>query len=398
MLLHGTFRQGHNRTDSYFHELVTDFCIIGGGAAGLALARELGRAGASVVLVERGEIARGASFASAGMLAPLVEARLEERQLLRFGNECLRRYPAFVRQLEQETGQSVDLRTEGTLIVGVDRDDAELLRHSYEEQKALGLPVEWLSGHDCRQLEPCLAPSIPGGIFSEHDHQLDNRLLLEVLRSAISLLPNVTLLENAGEGSFQEGLGCYRLASGEEIRAGHTVIATGAYGSVLSSIAPRLALAIRPVKGQIMRLDQSRMPLLGHVIRTPDMYLAPKSSGMVVLGASSEDRGFDPTVTAGEIFELLRAAWECVPGIYELPIIETRVGFRPATIDHMPMLGDSGVGRLSLAMGYYRHGILFSPYASELLATALLGGSRSEWLDIFAPERFNETASERRAG
>jgi glycine oxidase len=173
------------------------------------------------------------------------------------------------------------------------------------------------------------------------------------------------------------------------------VIAAGANGALLRAIDPVLARSIRPVKGQIMRLDQSAMPLLGHVVRTPDMYLAPKSSGMMVLGASSEERGFDPHITAGEIFELLRAAWECVPGVYELPIAETRVGFRPATIDHMPLLGPSGADHLWLAMGYYRHGILFSPYAADLLARRVLGAGDSPWLATFSPERFHEAATER---
>lgn len=376
---------------------VSDFCIIGGGISGLALARELGAAGASVVVVERGTAARGTGYVAAGMLAPLVEARLEERELLRFGHECLRAYPAFVAALESETGMSVDFRTEGTLIVALDRDDTELLRHQYQEQRELGLPVEWLSGYDCRKLEPCLAPGIPGGIFSGGDHQLDNRLLLRALRHACDLLPTVEIVENAGEGRFDEDLLAYRTADAV-CSAGHFVIATGAYDDVLRQVEPALAGAVRPVKGQIIRLDQSAMPLLSHAVRTPEMYLAPKSSGMLVLGASSEDRGFDPSITAGELLELLRSAWECVPGIYELPVVETSVGFRPATVDHAPMLGDAGPGRVSLAMGYYRHGILFSPHAARVLADSLLGRGRSEWLDIFSPERFHATASERRIG
>lgn len=374
---------------------VSDFCIIGGGISGLTLARELGAAGASVVLVERGAAARGTGYVAAGMLAPLVEARLEERELLRFGHECLHAYPAFVSTLEAETGMSVDFRTEGTLIVGLDRDDTELLRHQYEEQRQLGLPVEWLSGYDCRRLEPCLAPGIPGGIFSGGDHQIDNRLLLRALRHACDHMPNVQIVENAGEGMFDENFTTYR-AGDMEYAARHFVIATGAHDDVLRQVEPALAGAIRPVKGQIIRLDQSALPLLSHAVRTPEMYLAPKSSGMLVLGASSEDKGFDPSITAGEVLELLRAAWECVPGIYELPVMETSVGFRPATIDHAPMLGDAGTGRISLAMGYYRHGILFSPHAARILADSLLGRGRSEWLDIFSPERFHATASERR--
>jgi glycine oxidase len=149
------------------------------------------------------------------------------------------------------------------------------------------------------------------------------------------------------------------------------------------------------VKGQIIRLDQSRMPLVDHVVRTPEMYLAPKSNGTLVLGASAEDRGFDASITAGPIFELLRAAWECVPGIYELPIIETTVGFRPATIDHAPLLGEWGIEGVVLATGYYRHGILFAPYAARLIVEQMVGGNNNHWLMTFSPERFHAVGSER---
>ncbi len=187
------------------------------------------------------------------------------------------------------------------------------------------------------------------------------------------------------------------VSEGGSLQGGEIVIATGAHDRLLRSIDPALAYSVRPVKGQILRLDQSAMPLLGHVVRTPEMYLAPKSSGWMVLGASSEDRGFDPSITAGEVLELLRAAWECVPGIYELPIVETRFGFGPTTIDHAPMLGPGGAPHLWLAMGYYRHGLLFSPYAADILARRLLDGARSQWLETFSPERFHATASERTA-
>jgi glycine oxidase len=378
-------------------DVVADFCIIGGGVAGLTVARRLALEGASVAIVERGDFGRGASYAAAGMLAPLVEARLEERDVVAFSYEALSYYPRFVEELERETGLAIDYRTEGTLIVALDRDHAGQLRHQFEEQREMGLPVEWLSGYDCRQLEPYLAPGIPGGIFSPRDHQVDNRLLIDALRGSCMGMPRVTMIGYAGDGEISSDRGTYRTTIAT-VTAGHFVIATGARTSLLESVAPELARAIHPVKGQIVRLDQSSMPLVGHVVRTPEVYLAPKSGGMLVVGATSEDRGFDETITAGGLFELLRAAWECVPGVYELPVVETRVGFRPATVDHAPMLGPSGADRVSLAAGYYRHGILLAPYAAEILVAWLLGGTRSPWLDSFTPERFHEDHAERGAG
>lgn len=369
----------------------SDVCVIGGGIAGLALARRLSRDGARVVVVERGRAGFGAGYAAAGMLAPYVEARLGEVDLEQFGREALEFYPGFVADIEAESGIDVDYRSEGTLTTAIDRDDLEQIRHLYQELQALGLPVEWLSGYECRAMEPYLAPNVPGGIFSPDDHQVDNRSLLRALRGTCDLRGFITILENQEEGHFySEGSRAVGYVVAEnDIRADTFILATGARSELLRSIAPELADALRPIKGQIIRLDARRTPLLDHVLRTPDVYLAPKSDGTLVVGASVEERGFDESITAGEVFELLRAARECVPSVHELPILETTVGFRPATIDHLPMLGPSGYDGVWLAMGYYRHGILFSPYAAEILAQGLIEGVNSRWLEEFNPQRFS---------
>lgn len=373
-----------------------DICVIGGGVAGLAIARAAASLGASTTLVERESIGNGASRAAAGMLAPLVEARLEEKDVVGFGYEALAFYPRFVDALEEESGIDVGYRREGTLVVGIDKDDIEQIRHLYSEQMTLGLPVEWLSGYECRQLEPSLAPSIPGGIFSRHDHQVDNRRLLDALRRTCADRYDVGIIEQAGQGRFgsEQGSRFYETAH-EKIFADHFVLATGARSELLVSIDPAYARTIRPVKGQIIRLDQSAFPVIDHVVRTPDVYLVPKADGRIVVGASAEDRGFDASITAGEIMELLRSAWEVVPGTYELPIVETTAGFRPATPDHAPLLGVTSDPAISVASGYYRHGILFAPLAAELLAASILNGADSAWLRTFSACRFHEAFSER---
>ncbi len=374
-----------------------DVCLIGGGIAGLTLARRLSRDGTGVIVVEQGRPGMGAGYAAAGMLAPYVEARLGEVDLERFGREALAFYPAFVAGLEQESSMSLDYRSEGTLTTAVDRDDLEQIRHLYDELRQLSLPVEWLSGYDCRVMEPYLAPNVPGGFFSGDDHQVDNRKILRALVDVCSRRESITLLEEQGVGEFicSGGRAIGYAVAGNEIIADAFVIATGARTDLLRSIAPDVADAVRPIKGQIIRLDQRKMHLLDHVLRTPDVYLAPKSDGTLVVGASVEERGFDESITAGETYELLRAARESVPSIHELPILETSVGFRPATLDHLPLLGPSGYDGVWLAMGYYRHGILFSPLAAEILAARLTDGVDSPWLEYFSPQRFHATATQR---
>lgn len=374
-----------------------DVCVVGGGIAGLTCARALAFAGADVVLVEKGRAGAGAAHVAAGMLAPLVEARLEEREVVGFGRDALEYWPGFVRMLEAEAQMPIDYRTEGTLVVGVERDHIAAIRHLHQEQRELGLPVERLSGYECRKLEPYLSPAVPEGIFSPGDHQIDNRLLLSALVRSCRDAHGVRLLEECGPVVVErQDSKDWRVSAGTaQVTAPVIVAAAGSSLSLLENVAPELLRLVRPVKGQIVRLDQSAMPVLEHVVRTPEMYMAPKSDGTLVLGASSEDRGFDPSITLGPLFELFRAAWECVPAVYELPVIETAVGFRPASIDHAPLLGETRHRGLYLATGYYRHGILFAPLAGELLARKILEESADERIERFSPNRFGEAEAER---
>ena len=182
---------------------------------------------------------------------------------------------------------------------------------------------------------------------------------------------------------------------GVQVTARRVVIAPGASLSVMNDIAPEMRKLMRPVKGQIARLDQSSMPLLDHVVRTPEVYFVPKNDGTLVIGGSSEDKGFDSSVTLGPMFELFRSAWETIPAVYELPVVETSVGFRPASIDHAPLLGETAFEGVYIAGGYYRHGILFAPLAAKLLAEIILKDSVDERIKSFSPNRFDRASIKR---
>lgn len=364
----------------------------------MTVARALASRGGNVLLLDRGEIGAGTSAAAAGMLAPLVEARLEEREIVEFGRESLRFWEDYAGRIEDESGISIDYRREGTLVVAVERDHIGMIRHLHDEQRELGLSAEHLSGYECRRLEPSLSPSVSEGFFSANDHQVDNRSLLRALRR-ICEIQGVELHEECGDVELLPGKEGWLVRSATlQVTAGRLVIASGASFGLLKSLAPELARLIRPVKGQIIRLDQSEFHLLDHVVRTPDVYFAPKSDGTLVVGASSEDRGFDRAIRIGPLYETIRAAWETVPALYELPLIESTVGFRPAAPDHAPLIGESSLEGVYLASGYYRHGILFAPLAAELLACHILEGTIDERIGKFRPGRFDPVQSERPTG
>lgn len=371
----------------------TEIAIVGGGVIGLALAWRLAERGRTVTVVERDRLGRGASYAAAGMLAPAAEIQFEEADLYRLGRESLRRWPAFARDLEAASDLGVDYRTEGTLVVANDRDAAEALRRLYRFQQTHDVPVEWLTGDEAREIEPLLAPRLAAAVYSPEDHQVDNRRVLSALRGAAERA-GVTLREGTAVRTVEPDAGrpAAITESGERIEAAVIVLAAGAWVRSIAGIEP--APPVRPVKGQMLSLQVERPFELRHVVRGPDAYLAPKSDGRLVVGATSEERGFDTAVTAGGLYRLLEGAVEVVPGVEELEVVETWAGLRPASRDHAPLLGDSGAPGVVLATGHYRHGILLTPVTADELArevNALVEGKTetSDWLAPFFPRRFD---------
>jgi len=173
--------------------------------------------------------------------------------------------------------------------------------------------------------------------------------------------------QDAGPPARVRGVG---LAGGEVVRAAHVVVAAGAWSGAIGGL-PRIAL--RPVKGQIMRLrDPSGAGLLERIVRFEGGYLVPRGDGRYVLGATIEERGFDTTVTAGGMYALLRDAGELVPGVHELVVEEMSAGLRPATPDNAPLLGPSEeLAGLHWATGHHRNGILLAPVTADLVVDAL---------------------------
>ena len=364
--------------------------IVGGGTIGLAIGWEVAKAGADVVLFERGEAGRGTSWLAAGMLAPDAEIGFEEVALYRLSRESLRRWPAFARALERATGQRVDYRDDGTLVVADDRDSAEALRRLYRFQKEQGLDVQWLTGAEALETEPFLAPRLAAAVFAPGDHQVDNRRLLGALRAAF--------LEAGGdlrEGTSVQALipdaqrPAVVLEGSARVEARAVVVAAGVWSGGLEGLEPAARPPVRPVKGQMIELRMEQPFGLRHVVRGPDAYLAPKSDGRLLVGATTEEMGFDTRVTAGGLYAILEGAWQVVPGIYDLPVADTWAGLRPGSRDHAPLLGCSAAPGILFATGHYRHGVLLTPVTAQEVARLVLTGETSAWLEPFSPRRFS---------
>jgi len=344
--------------------------------------------GLSVCVLDRDALGQGASFVAAGMLAPIAEADAGERALLALGLESARRWPAFAEELCDVSDVDVGYRRCGTLVVARDRDAAEALERELALRERLGLAVERLRPSQARALEPALAPTVRSALDIPDDHAVDPRRLAVALaraaaRAGVELRPSVEVAEVLpGEGVV--------LAGGERVAAGQVVVAAGAWSGALAGIPADARVPVRPVKGQTVRLRDGAHAapgLIERVLRFEGGYLVPRGDGRYVLGATVEERGFDTTVTAVGVYELLRDASEVLPGVLELEVEELIAGLRPGTPDNAPILGRGRVDGLVWATGHYRNGVLLTPVSADLVAAELAGEPQRH---AFGPDRFAE--------
>lgn len=363
--------------------------VVGGGIIGLAIAEELGERGLDVVVLDDGGKPGNATHASAGMIAPAAESDVELPGLCEFRQWSHGLYPKFVERVERLSGIQCGFRTDGTLLVALDRDqreEVERLRNIMEDQ---GFSPQALGPDQVLQMEPNLSRRVVGGLLLEHDYNIDQRRLVEALRVAIDRhggrVLSGALVERvrpAGvvEGRFHAGRGGGRF----RVEGENVVVAAGSWSNV-DLDSPCAPLPLRPVKGQVLRL---RAPeLLRRVVRTPDIYMVPHAGGDLVLGATVEEQGFDAQPTAGATFDMLRHAWRALPGIYDLPIAELSVGFRPVARDHLPVLGRITPG-VCVATAHYRNGILLAPGTARILGRLICDGAEHALLEHFDPARF----------
>ena len=364
--------------------------IVGAGVIGLAIAWRLAQAGCRVTVYDRGEVGRGASWAAAGMLAAAAETEPGEETLLALTLDSQRRWPDFAHELEAVAGSSIGYRDEGTIVVALNRDDAEQLRFTFEFQKGLGLDLHWLSGAAAREREPHLRPGIPAAVLSPRDHQVENRALVGALATAAKRA-GVNVHEHSPVHELDIAGGRVRgvLSNRGREPADVVVLAAGAWSREIGGLPPAHLPPVRPIKGQMLALRMDPVaPLLRHVVWLPRGYLVPRLDGRLVIGATVEERGFDATVTAGGLLALIEGAWRAVPAIEELPVAETWVGFRPGSRDDAPLLGPSPIDDLIIATGHHRNGILLTPVTAQLISDYVLTGHLDDRVRPFSPDRF----------
>jgi glycine oxidase len=353
-----------------------DVVVVGGGVIGLCCAWRLAQRGARVTVLDRADPPAGATRVAAGMLAPVGELAFGEPELLKMTLAAAELYPDFVAELEAASGMSTGYERCGALHVALDRDEAAELRRVHDLQRSLGLGAEWLPPRRCRELEPGLTPSFNGGVHAAEEAAIDPRRMTAALLAALAAA-GVELRRGVevGEGLLAGGrLQGVRTSAGEELRAAAVVLASGAWSGSASWLPDSARPPVRPVKGQVVELRalDGQSPC-ERIVASERVYLVPRPDGRLIAGATTEERGFEETVTAGGVHELLREAYRLLPDVAEMELVESMAGLRPGTPDNLPLIGPSALDGLVLATGHYRNGILLAPLTGEAIASVLAG-------------------------
>ncbi|KQO74544.1 glycine oxidase [Methylobacterium sp. Leaf88] len=367
----------------------SDVVIVGAGLIGLSIAWRVTQAGRSVTVLERDIVGAGASLAATGMLAPAAEHEPGSDPLLPLALESLSRWPGFRDALQAAAGLDIDYREEGTLVLAIGRDEVERLRFRHDLQKRSGLDARWLTGPEARAREPRLRPAVTAGLYCPHDHQVDpSRVMAALVRACLAA--GVAIVEGCAVEALDwsaDRVTGVRTAQGIS-RADTVVLASGAWSGETGLLPDHLALPVRPLRGQSLALrTTARTGTLAHMVWTEQVHMAPKSDGHLIVGATVEDCGFVPGVTAGGLYALLEGARRVLPGIEEMAVEAIWSGFRPTSDDDAPIIDALAPG-LVVATGHHRNGYLLAPATADAVAALVAEGTLPDYARDFGRARF----------
>ncbi len=372
------------------HHSSGDVVVVGAGLIGLAIAFELAERGGSVRVYERGEPARAASWAGAGMLAPYTE-RISDEALLALCASSLTEYPNFVARVAAAGGIDAHLRLDGVLYAAFDHAGLDALERDARALRGRGVDCEMLDRRSALAGEPWLGAALAGALLKRGEGHVDNRRLGRALAAACAAR-GARIEQTSGiavECDARRVLGV-RTDRGF-VGARVVVNACGAWAARLDGVPPSCVPRVEPIKGQMIALA---VPA-GFVRRAtwvPGAYLVPREDGRLLVGATVESAGFDERVTAEGIHGLLHATLAAAPALASFSVTESWAGLRPATPDGLPYLGTTAIDGLILATGHYRNGILLAPATARSIADVIETG-RSAGLEAFSIGRFGTEAT-----
>ena len=360
--------------------------VVGAGVIGCAVAHELARRGASVRVVDRRDVGQGATQASAGVLAPYITAHAGSA-LLDLGARSLELYDEFVARAVEDSGSTVQYVRHGTLELALDERQAELLAQVAETYRGLGAVAEYVDREAVLDLEPQLSGQVRAALSVQQHGFVGASDLTHALRRAagahgVTFMPatTVTRISSHGDGVNVE-------TPNDVLSSDAVILAAGSWSGQVGA-EDEGKIPLKPVRGQLLQLEWPTSPL-ERVVWTDRCYLVPWTDGSVLVGATVEDVGFDERATVAGVQELIEMTCNLVPNARKAWFQGVRVGLRPGTLDHLPVVGPSErLPGLFYATGHFRNGVLLAPLTAQVAADYVLEGQRDPAIDVMSLSRF----------
>jgi glycine oxidase len=365
----------------------SDILVVGAGIVGCAVAYELARRGASVQIVDERPAGMGATQASAGVLAPFIEAR-EDSPFLTLTVRSLELFDDFIPRVSSESGIAVPYKRTGTIDVALSAVDLRNLEANASVLAGRGVRAVLLDAAGVRAEEPQVGDDAVGGLLIEtHGFVAASELTRALVASARAHGARVVEAARVQRIATRSGEVAVETSRGS-LTANAVVFAPGSWASQIPIDGVAAPVPVRPVRGQLLSLAWTGEPLR-RVTWSSRCYLVPWDDGTLLVGATVEEAGFDERATVAGVRDLLDAACELVPRARSAGFRAARVGLRPATSDGLPIIGaSSAVPNLMYATGHYRNGVLLAPLTAQLVADAMLENRLDPLLAAVSPARF----------
>jgi glycine oxidase len=349
--------------------------VIGGGVMGCASALELAARGARVIVLERSVPGAEASSAAAGVLGAQIEAKEGSPMIDTFAR-ARAAYAGWARELREGTGIDIGHRVSGLLSIAVEDEEERELARAVAWQRAQGLRAELVGEEEARRIEPELGRGFRAAAHYPDEAQVDPPSLLRALVAAVAKAGVEVRTGATVQNLLVEGGRCVGAAlDGAPLRADATVLAAGSWSTLVPGV-PESVPRVRPIRGQIVQLEQRPPRVASMVVGPGGAYLVPRGDGRVVCGSTMESVGFQRGVTAGGVHTILSGVLRVVPSLSSAEIGATWSSFRPFAGEETTWLvGASALPGLFLATGHHRNGILLAKATAERVAQAVFAAA-----------------------
>jgi len=366
--------------------------VVGAGVIGAAVAEALSVGGAEVTVLDMRSPGRGASQASAGVLAPYTEAH-GNTPLLDLCARSLDMFDTFIAGVRERSGRAIEYARTGTLEVALSAAEAEHLLNAKAWLDTTGVQSEWLTPDAIRARESAVSPAAVGALF------IPTHGFIQV-PALVTALVQSARVSGAVFESPVEAVDVQPRTAGVDVRAGartyradHVVISAGSWSRRVR-VQGMPALPVRPIRGQLLHLQWTNGAPPARVVWGSECYTVPWTDGTLLVGATVEDVGFDETSTVAGVQALSAAVAALLPDARNATVREIRVGLRPATGDGLPIIGPvRSAPNVTIATGHYRNGILLAPLTASLVRRYVLDGETDPAFGVTSPDRFRAQPS-----